>query len=83
MSKVIKQMQMDALKNEFSGVKNLVFLSQSRLGAIAENQLRLALRKKSMRLHQVKNSLARKVFAESGPGSSPSGQRQYRSCLGR
>lgn len=66
MSKVIKQMQMDALKQQFSGVKNLVFLSQSKLGAIAENQLRLALRKKGVRLHQVKNSLARKVFAELG-----------------
>lgn len=66
MSKIIKQMEMDALKKEFGGVKNLVFLSQSKLGAIAENQLRLALRKKGVRLHQVKNSLARKVFAELG-----------------
>lgn len=66
MSKIIKQMEMDALKKEFSGVKNLVFLSQSKLGAIAENQLRLTLRKKGVRLHQVKNSLARKVFAELG-----------------
>src|SRR5262249_24975127 len=37
-----------------------------KLGAIAENQMRLALRKKGVRLHQVKNSLARKVFAELG-----------------
>ena len=57
---------LDALKHEFGGVKNMVFLSQSKLGAIAENQLRLALRKKGVRLHQVKNSLARKVFAELG-----------------
>src|SRR5262245_32818224 len=66
MSKIIKQMEMDALKKEFGGVKNMVFLSQSKLGAIAENQMRLALRKKGVRLHQVKNSLARKVFAELG-----------------
>jgi large subunit ribosomal protein L10 len=66
MSKVIKQMEMDALKQAFGGVKNMVFLSQSKLGAIAENQLRLALRKKGVRLHQVKNSLARKVFSELG-----------------
>jgi large subunit ribosomal protein L10 len=66
MSKIIKQMEMDALKRAFGGVKNMVFLSQSKLGAIAENQLRLALRKKGVRLHQVKNSLARKVFTELG-----------------
>jgi large subunit ribosomal protein L10 len=66
MSKVIKQMQMDALKQTFSGVKNFVFLSQSSLGAIAENQLRLSLRKKKVRLQLVKNSLARKVFDQMG-----------------
>lgn len=64
MSKVIKQMEMNALKNAFSGVKNMVFLSQTRLGAIAENQLRLGLRKKNIRLQMVKNSLARKVFKD-------------------
>ena len=66
MSKIIKRMEMDALKHEFGGVKNMVFLSQTRLGAIAENQMRLALRKRGVRLHQVKNSLARKVFSELG-----------------
>ena len=32
MSKVIKQMEMDSLKKTFSGVKNLVVLSQTRPG---------------------------------------------------
>jgi large subunit ribosomal protein L10 len=66
MSKVIKQMEMDALKKNFNGVKNMVLLSQGKLGAIAENQLRLGLRKKNIRLQMVKNSLARKVFSEMG-----------------
>lgn len=66
MSKAIKQMEMDALKTTFSGVKNLVLISQNKLGAIAENQLRLNLRKKNVRLQMVKNSLARKVFGELG-----------------
>jgi large subunit ribosomal protein L10 len=66
MSKVIKQMEMDALKKTFSGVKNLVFLSQTKLGAIADNQMRLGLRKKNIRLQMVKNSLARRVFSEMG-----------------
>ena len=66
MSKAIKQLEMDALKQAFGGVKNLVVLSSTRLNAIAENQLRLSLRKKNVRLHQVKNSLARKVFDDLG-----------------
>ena len=66
MSKAIKQMQMDAMKQTFSGVKNMVVISSTKLGAIAENQLRLSLRKKNIRLHQVKNSLARKVFNDIG-----------------
>jgi large subunit ribosomal protein L10 len=66
MSKVIKQMEMDALKKTFSGVKNLVVLSQTKLGAIAENTLRLNLRKKNVRMQMVKNSLARKVFTDLG-----------------
>jgi len=66
MSKIIKQMQMDAMKKTFHGVRTLVVLSQTKLGATAENQLRLNLRKKNVLLHQVKNSLARKVFDEIG-----------------
>src|SRR5262245_43819803 len=66
MSKVIKQMEMDALKKTFGSVKNLVVLSQTKLGAIAENTLRLNLRKKNVRMQMVKNSLARKVFTELG-----------------
>jgi large subunit ribosomal protein L10 len=66
MSKAIKQMQMDAMKQTFGGVKNMVVISSTKLGAIAENQLRLNLRKKNIRLHQVKNSLARKVFDDIG-----------------
>jgi large subunit ribosomal protein L10 len=66
MSKIIKQMQMAALKKTFGNVKTLVVLSQTQLGATAENQLRLTLRKKNVLLHQVKNSLARKVFDDIG-----------------
>jgi large subunit ribosomal protein L10 len=66
MSKVIKQMQMDTLKKEFSGVRDMVLLNIVGLGAIPENQIRLGLRKKGIRLHQVKNSLARRVFGDLG-----------------
>ena len=66
MSKAIKQMQMDDLKKTFGSVRDMVLLNVVGLGAIPENQLRLGLRKKGIRLQQVKNSLARKVFADLG-----------------
>src|SRR5262249_7550833 len=64
MSKVIKQMEMDALRSTFKGVRDLVVLSASKLDAQGEYTLRAALRKKKIRLQVVKNSLTRKVFHE-------------------
>jgi large subunit ribosomal protein L10 len=66
MSKVIKQMQMDALKEDFKGVRDMVLLHVVGLDAIAENKIRLDLRKKGIRLQMVKNSLARRVFGDMG-----------------
>lgn len=66
MSKQIKQMEMDALKKTFTGVRDLVFLSISGVDATAENQMRLALRKKKINLRLVKNSLAARVFQDLG-----------------
>src|SRR3954470_8583143 len=66
MSKIIKQMQLDSLKSNFQGVRDLVLLNVVGLGAIPDNQMRLSLRKKGIRMQMVKNSLARKVFADLG-----------------
>ena len=66
MSKAIKQLQMDALKKSFQGVRDLVMLNIVGLDAINDNKIRLGLRKKGIRLHQVKNSLCRRVFGELG-----------------
>ena len=66
MSKVIKQMQMDALAGTFRDVRDLVVLSIKGLSAQSDNQFRAALRKKNIRLQMVKNSLARKVFTDMG-----------------
>lgn len=74
MSKAVKQMQMDALKTSFGDVKDMVVLNITGLNAIADNQFRHALRKKKVRLLQVKNSLARLTFKELGmeiPADSP------------
>jgi ribosomal protein L10 len=66
MSKAIKQLQMDSLKSTFKGVRDLVLLNIVGLDAINDNKIRLGLRKKGIRLHQVKNSLCRRVFGELG-----------------
>src|SRR3954471_3014359 len=66
MSKVIKQMQMDVLKNTFKDVRDMLVMNVVGLNAIADNQIRLGLRKKGIRLQMVKNSLARKVFQDLG-----------------
>jgi len=66
MSKLIKQMEMDALKKTFTGVRDMLVLSTNKLAATAENSMRLGLRKKNIRLQMVKNSLARRVLGELG-----------------
>lgn len=66
MSKVIKQMQLDALKKTFDGVRDMVLLNVVGLSAGVDNALRLDLRKKGIRLQMVKNTLARKVFRDYG-----------------
>jgi large subunit ribosomal protein L10 len=66
MSKVIKQMEMSSLKQSFEGVRDLVVLSVKGLSGQADHGLRMALRKKNIRLQVVKNSLTRRVFQEMG-----------------
>src|ERR1700736_3428397 len=66
MSKQIKQMEMDALKSTFQGVRDMVLMSISGVDAQGNYQLRSNLRKKNIRLQMVKNSLARRVFGEMG-----------------
>jgi large subunit ribosomal protein L10 len=66
MSKQVKQMQMDALTKAFGGVRDLVVFSASGIDATTENQIRIGLRKKNVTMMTVKNSLMRRVFAESG-----------------
>jgi large subunit ribosomal protein L10 len=65
-SKKIKQMEMDALGATFKDVRDLVVLSVSGLDSRSDNQMRLALRKKNIRMQQVKNSLTRIVFERMG-----------------
>jgi large subunit ribosomal protein L10 len=74
MSKVIKQMEMDALRSDFQDVRDAVVLSMKGLDCQLEGSLRTTLRKKNIRLKMVKNSLTRRVFNDLGvhiPAESP------------
>jgi large subunit ribosomal protein L10 len=66
MSKQIKQMEMDALKQRFQDVRDLVILTSDKLDCQTDYQMRAGLRKKNIRMQMVKNSLARRVFDELG-----------------
>jgi large subunit ribosomal protein L10 len=66
MSKVIKQMEMDALRSTFQEVRDAVVLSVTGLNCQLEGALRATLRKKNIRLKMVKNSLTRRVFDDLG-----------------
>ena len=74
MSKLIKQLEMDALKKDFQGVSDLVVLSTKGLTCLGDATFRANLRKKNIRVKVVKNSLTRRVFGEIGlnvGGDSP------------
>ncbi len=69
MSKYVKELMMGQLKTELGEAKSVLILDFKGLDAIAETKLRRDLRKKSIKLRVLKNSLARRVFGEIGLGS--------------
>jgi large subunit ribosomal protein L10 len=66
MSKYVKELMMDQLRSDLDGSRSLLILDLKDLDAVAEHGLRRDLRKKSIRLRVLKNSLARRVFADMG-----------------
>ncbi len=64
MSKYVKELMMDQLRSDLGGSQSLLILNLKDLDANAEHQFRRSLRKKSIRLRVLKNSLARRVFSE-------------------
>jgi len=66
MSKQIKQLEMEALRQTFQEVQDMVVLSSEKLDCQGDHLFRSALRKKNIRLQMVKNSLARRVFSDLG-----------------
>jgi len=66
MSKEVKQMEFKSLERTFSGVRDLVLLSPSKIDSGTEYNFRKQLREKKVRVQMVKNSLARRVFEAQG-----------------
>ena len=66
MSKIVKKMEYEALEKTFSGVKNLVVLSSSKVHAALEVNFRKTLREKKIHVQMVKNTLAKRVLDAQG-----------------
>ena len=66
MSKYVKELMMDQLKSDLDGSRSLLIVDLKGLDAIAEHRLRSDLRKKSIRIRALKNTLARRVFTDMG-----------------
>lgn len=66
MSKKIKELELNALRQTFQGVKDFVILEPLKLDAGAEYNFRKTLRGKQIRVKLVKNTFAKKVLAENG-----------------
>ena len=66
MSKAVKQLELDDLRKTFKDVKDYVLLEPVKLDSATEYNFRKALRGKNVRVKLVKNSYAKKVFAEMG-----------------
>lgn len=68
MSKYVKELMMDQLRSDLGDSTSLLILDLKGLDAISEYQLRRDLRKKSIKIRALKNTLARRVFSDLGIG---------------
>src|SRR5262245_31211139 len=68
MSKQVKKLLVDDLRKSFQGVQDVLVVSVNGVDGIQNNQMRLALRQKNIRLQVVKNSLTKRLFGEMGLG---------------
>ena len=66
MSKKIKELELNALRKTFEGVKDFVLLEPIKVDAATDFEFRKKLREKKIRVKLVKNSLVKKVFGENG-----------------
>ena len=68
MSKYVKELMMDQFRTELDGDKSVLILDLKGLDAISEYQFRKDLRTKKIKMRVLRNTLARRVFADMGMG---------------
>lgn len=66
MSKYVKELMMDQLRTDLADSRSMLILDFKGLDAVSEHQFRSDLRKKSIRVRTLKNTLARRIFNEIG-----------------
>ena len=66
MSKKIKELELNALRKTFQGVKNYVIVEPLKVDAATDYEFRKTLRSKKISVKMVKNSLMGKVLTENG-----------------
>jgi len=66
MSKVIKGMMIDEIRQSIGECRDVIVIDMSKLDGVADNKFRLAMHKKGINLLQVKNSLAKRALADTG-----------------
>jgi large subunit ribosomal protein L10 len=66
MSKQIKQMIIDDIRQKLGECRDVLVVNSSKMDAITDNRFRGQLRAKGIHLLQVKNTLARRVLEEAG-----------------
>ena len=70
MSKLVKKMMNDDLRQSLAGVSDVLVVSVNGLDGIQSNAMRLALRQKNVRVQVVKNSLAKRILDDLGLASA-------------
>ena len=66
MSKYVKEMMMDQLRADLADSRSMLILDFKGLDAVSEHQFRMDLRKKSIQVRTLKNTLARRVLSDLG-----------------
>lgn len=69
MSKVVKDMMIEAIRDRVGDTRDFLVIDSSRLDAISDNRFRLALQEKGIAVLRVKNTLAEKALTQLGTGS--------------
>jgi large subunit ribosomal protein L10 len=69
MSKAVKDMMIDAIRQRVGDNRDFLVIDSSRLDAITDNRFRLALQERGIAVLRVKNTLAEKALQQLGVGS--------------